>query len=133
MLFGSGSLTYAIPEKDINQPRGGARLMEVKPGLSMSFAGGFAYSLSYDVSMSMSFQGSYSDKSTYVFTSSEVESSATVSGIFNISLGVRVSPKTITNIGVGFGMTDDAPDVILSLSLPIDVNGLKAKSSSSSS
>jgi hypothetical protein len=69
MLFGSGSLTYAIPEKDINQPRGGARLMEVKPGLSMSFSGGFAYSLSYDVSMSMSFQGSYSDKSTYVFSS----------------------------------------------------------------
>ncbi|MGR6873880.1 transporter [Pseudomonas sp. HK3] len=138
MLFGSGSLSYAIPEKDINQPRSGAILMEVQPGVSVSFSGGFAYSLSYDVSMSMSFQGSYSDKSTYVFKNnsgsfSDVQSSATMSGIFNISLGVRVSPKTITNIGVGFGMTDDAPDIILSLSLPIDVNGLKAKSSASSS
>jgi hypothetical protein len=137
MLFGSGSISYAIPEKDVNQPRSGALLMEVKPGLTASFSGGYAYSLSYDVSMSMSFQGSYTNKSTYVFrngsgTYSEVESAASMTGLFNISLGVRVSPKTITNIGVGFGMTDDAPDIILSLSLPIDVNGLKAKSSSSS-
>ncbi len=137
MLFGSGSVSYAIPEKDVNQPRSGALLMEVKPGLTASFSGGFAYSLSYDVSMSMSFQGSYTNKSTYVFrnstgTFSDVESAASMTGLFNISLGIRVSPKTITNIGVGFGMTDDAPDMILSLSLPIDVNGLKAKSSSSS-
>jgi len=53
-----------------------------------------------------------------------------MSGVFNTSLGIRVSPKTITNIGVGFGLTDDAPDILLSLSMPIDVNGLKAKSSS---
>ncbi len=137
MLFGSGSVSYAIPEKDVNQPRSGALLMEVKPGLTASFSGGFAYSLSYEVSMSMSFQGSYTNKSTYVFrnstgTFSDVESAASMTGLFNISLGIRVSPKTITNIGVGFGMTDDAPDMILSLSLPIDVNGLKAKSSSSS-
>ncbi|NVK38935.1 MAG: transporter [Gammaproteobacteria bacterium] len=136
MLFGSGSISYAIPEKDVNQPRSGALLMEVKPGVSASFSGGYAYSLSYDVSMSMSFQASYTDKSTYVFrnssgTFSEAQSSASMTGLFNISLGVRVSPKTITNIGVGFGMTDDAPDIILSLSLPIDVDGLKAKSSSS--
>lgn len=136
MLFGSGSVSYAIPEKDVNQPNGGALLMEVKPGLSLSFSGGYAYSLSYDVSMSMSFQASYTDKSTYVFrnssgTFSEAQSSASMTGLFNISLGVRVSPKTITNIGVGFGMTDDAPDIILSLSMPIDIDGLKAKSSSS--
>jgi len=59
----------------------------------------------------------------------EVSTSATMSGVFNMSLGIRVSPKTITNVGVGFGMTDDAPDILLSLSVPIDVNGLKAKSS----
>ena len=54
-------------------------------------------------------------------------SAASVSGIFNMGLGVRVSPKTITNIGLGFGLTDDSPDILLSLSLPIDINGLKAK------
>jgi hypothetical protein len=134
MLFGSGSVTYAIPETDINQPNNGSLLVEVKPGLSLSFSGGFAYSLSYDVSLSTSFQASYTDKAKYKFRNStgvtEAQSSATMSGVFNTSLGIRVSPKTITNIGVGFGLTDDAPDILLSLSMPIDVNGLKAKSSS---
>lgn len=135
MLFGSGSVTYALPETDVNQPSNGALLTEVKPGLSFSFSGGFAYSLSYDVSLSTSFQGSYTDKAKYKFRNSggtftEAKSNASMSGIFNMSLGIRVSPKTITNVGVGFGLTDDAPDVILSLSMPIDVNGLKAKSSS---
>jgi hypothetical protein len=134
MLFGSGSLTLGLPESDVNQPRSGALLMEVKPGLSASFSGGFAYSLSYDVSLSVSVQTSYTNESTYIFrnntgTYSESQSSAAMSGVFNMGLGVRVSPKTITNISAGFGMTDDAPDIILSLSMPIDMNGLKAKSS----
>ena len=134
MLFGSANLTYGIPEKDINQVRSGSILEEIRPGVSAGFSGGFAYSLSYDVSLSFSFQGNYSDKTKYLFRVSgseenEVATSATMSGVFNMSLGVRVSPKTITNIGVGFGMTDDAPDVLLSLSMPIDINGLKAKSS----
>lgn len=133
MLFGSSSISYALPESDVNQPRSGALLTEVKPGMSFAASGGFAYSLSYDVSLSVSMQASYTNKSTYVFrnsdsTYSEAESSAAMSGVFNMSLGVRVSPKTITNIGVGFGMTDDAPDILLSLSMPIDINGLKAKS-----
>jgi hypothetical protein len=128
MLFGSGNITYGIPESDINQIRSGALLMEVKPGVSLSASGGFAYSLSYDVSLSISSQFSYTSKSVYVFSNdTEAQSSASMTGVFNMSLGVRVSPKTITNIGMGFGMTDDAPDIILSLSMPIDINGLKAK------
>lgn len=136
MLFGSGSITYGIPETDVNQIRSGSILEEVRPGVSASLSGGFAYSLSYDVSLSISFQGSYTDKSKYIFlaqssdgrlVNNEVATNATMSGIFNMSLGVRVSPKTITNIGVGFGMTDDAPDILLSLSMPIDIDGLKAK------
>ncbi len=128
MLFGSGSVSYAIPETGINQVSSGQVLDEVRPGVSTGFSGGFAYSLSYDVSLTMSFQGSYTDKAKYLFRSGiESESSATMSGILNFSLGVRVSPKTITNIGVGFGMTEDSPDILMSLSMPINMNGLKAK------
>ncbi len=135
MLFGSTSLTYAIPEKDINQVRpstDGTLLMEVHPGAGIGFSGGFAYSLSYDVSYSMSFQGSYNHETKYVFQSASgsktrIESSASMSGVLNFSLGIRVSPKTITNVGVGFGMTEDSPDILLSLSMPVDINGLKAK------
>lgn len=132
MLFGSYSVNYNLPVEDVNQVRDGALLERVDPGYGFGFSGGFAYSLSYDVSLSMSFQGSYNDKTTYQFRSSsgttnKVVSRASMSGIMNFSLGVRVSPKTITNVGVGFGMTEDSPDILLSLSMPIDANGLKAK------
>jgi len=132
MLFGSSSLSYGLPVKEINQVRDGAILMEVHPGASLAFSGGFAHSLSYDVSLSMSFQGSYTDKTTYIFrdsggSRSKAAAQASMSGVLNFGLGIRVSPKTITNVGVGFGMTEDSPDILLSLSMPIDVNGLKAK------
>ncbi len=128
MLFGSSSLSYAIPELYVNQVRSGQLLKEVRPGVSVALSGGFAYSLSYDISLSMSFQGSYSDESQYVFRGGAVAKTAsTVSGVMNIGLGIRVSPKTITNVGVGFGLTEDSPDIMLSVSMPISLNGLKAK------
>ena len=45
--------------------------------------------------------------------------------LMNFALGVRVSPKTITNINVGFGMTESAPDFLVGFSMPIDIEGIK--------
>lgn len=132
VLFGSGSYSYNLPEKDLNQRRGGSILEEVRPGNSFSFSMGFAYSLSYDVSLSASFQGSYNDKTEFVLFSGgqQVTSVAAsqMSGIMNFALGVRVSPKTIANINVGFGLTELSPDIIIGLSLPIDIEGVKPAS-----
>ena len=44
-----------------------------------------------------------------------------------ISLGVRVSPETIVNGTVGIGLTEDAPDVSLGLSFPLDILGFGKK------
>ncbi len=130
VLFGSGTYGYSIPETDLNQIRDAAILKEVHPGSSLSGSMGFAYSLSYDVSLSVSFQASYNDKTKFVLQRSGKKISSTtgsqVTGIMNFALGVRVSPKTITNINVGFGMTESAPDFIVGFSMPIDIEGVKA-------
>ena len=116
----------------LNQVKdGGNKLEEVHNGLNLSFSMGFAYSLSYDVSLSASFQGSYSLESEFKLydgvnggtRTSSVGSQ--MSGIMNFALGVRVSPKTIANVNVGFGVTELSPDIILGLSLPIDIEGIK--------
>jgi len=134
VLFGSASYGYNIPETDLNQVRGSSLLKEVHPGNSLSFSMGFAYSLSYDVSLSASFQGSYNDETKFVFNSGGNRQTSVVgsqmSGIMNFALGVRVSPKTIANVNVGFGMTELSPDIILGLSLPIDIEGVKAPAGS---
>ncbi|MAD46001.1 MAG: flagellar protein FilC [Oceanospirillaceae bacterium] len=134
VLFGSASYGYNVPETDLNQVRGSSILKEVHPGNSLSFSMGFAYSLSYDVSLSASFQGSYNDQTKFVFSSGGNKQTSTVgsqmTGIMNFALGVRVSPKTIANVNVGFGMTELSPDIILGLSLPIDIEGVKAPAGS---
>jgi hypothetical protein len=130
VLFGSGTYAYNIPETDLNQVRDGAKLVEVHPGSSLSGSMGFAYSLSYDVSLSVSFQASFNDETKFVLERGREKVNSTVgsqvTGIMNFALGVRVSPKTITNINVGFGMTEAAPDFMVGFSMPIDIEGIKA-------
>jgi len=131
VLFGSLSAGYDLPATDLNQVRDGRLLTEVNDGGNLSFSMGFAYSLSYDVSLSASFQGSYSMASEFVLYSpstgqeTRTETTSQMSGIMNFALGVRVSPKTIANVNVGFGMTELSPDILLGLSLPIDIEGSK--------
>lgn len=127
VLFSSATFSYGIAETELNQRRGGLVLREVHPGASMSFSMGFAYSLSYDISFSGSFQGSYNYETEFVYhTGQSAKTSSSTSGIINTSLGIRVSPETIANVSVGFGLTEDSPDIMLGLSLPIDIAGIKA-------
>ncbi len=129
VLFGSISLAYNFKQSGLNQIRGGSILRSVEPGNALSFAMGFAYSLSYDVSLSASFQGSYNDETNFnLLTNNGMRTSVAgsqMSGIMNVALGIRVSPKTIANVNVGFGLTELSPDIIMGLSLPIDIEGIK--------
>lgn len=133
VLFGSTSFSYNFKETGLNQVNGASILKSIDPGSALGFSMGFAYSLSYDVSLSASFQGSYNDKSEFgILTNNgtfKSKSGSQMSGIMNIALGVRVSPKTIANVNVGFGVTELSPDIILGLSLPIDLEGIKPSSS----
>ncbi len=124
VLFASGSVSYGLKESGLDQVRGSRILDEFDPGISGGIAFGFAYSFNYDVSLTMSYQQSFSTNSEFRFTSGEVSTPADqTSASLGFSLGVRVSPKTIVNGSVGFGLTEDAPDVSLGLSFPLDFLG----------
>ncbi|ARU56311.1 pilus assembly protein (FilC) [Oleiphilus messinensis] len=126
VVYGSSSVSYGMPITGLNQVRGGRLLTKVSPGFSASFSGGFSYSLSYDISLSASIQMSYSDETTLTFSDgTQAVSQDQISSVMNFSLGTRVSEKTIVNTNVGFGLTEDSPDVILGFSLPINIAGLK--------
>lgn len=124
VLFASASANYGLPERGLNQVRGSRILTEFEPGISGGFAFGFAYSFNYDVSLTMSYQQSFNTASKYTFSSGETSKPADQSSAtLGISLGVRVTPKTIVNGSVGIGLTPDAPSVSLGLSLPLDIIG----------
>ncbi|WP_291341123.1 hypothetical protein [Acinetobacter sp. UBA801] len=128
VLFASASANYGFKESDLNQKRGGRVIEEFEPGISGGFAFGFAYSFNYDVSMTMSYQQSFNTGSEFFYEGGESYSPADqTSSTLAISLGVRVSPETIVNGTVGIGLTEDAPDVSLGLSFPLDILGFGKK------
>lgn len=129
VLFASFSANYGFEETDINQMRGNDRkLTSFDPGISGGFAFGYAYSFNYDVSMTMSYLQSFNTGSEYRFHTGESSEPADQSSAsLSISLGVRVSPETIVNGSVGIGLTEDAPDISLGLSFPLDFLGFGKK------
>ena len=128
VLFASVSANYGFKETGLNQRRGSRVIEEFEPGISGGFAFGFAYSFNYDVSLTMSYQQSFNTGAEFTYSSGESYSPADqTSSTLAISLGVRVSPDTIVNGTVGLGLTEDAPDVSLGLSFPLDILGFGKK------
>ncbi|ENW98977.1 hypothetical protein F900_02657 [Acinetobacter modestus] len=133
VLFTSVSANYGLKESGLNQLRGGGlngpRILEsFDPGLSGGFSFGFAYSFNYDVSLTMSYQQSFNTGAKFYFKNNESYQSADQSSaMLSFALGVRVSPETIVNGTVAIGLTEDAPDVSLGLSFPLDIIGFGKK------
>jgi hypothetical protein len=119
-LFGSLNVGYGLKAKHLHQQLFGATLHEVKPGPSVGFGLGFAYALSYKITTSFSFQESISAGSTLTFDGGKSAKTQTQSaGILSIGLGYRFSPKTTVNITVGAGLTAAAPNLSLTMSMPL--------------
>ncbi|MCG2581972.1 MAG: transporter [Marinobacter sp.] len=126
VVFGSLSATYNVTESGLQQVRGARLLEKVEPGFGLSGSAGFAYSLSYDISLSVSAQLSYSDETILSFTNGDqAVAQDQMTGFLSFSLGTRVSDTTIVNTSLGIGLTEDAPDFSLGVSLPINFSGLK--------
>lgn len=126
VVFGSISATYNLPAEDLQQVRGARLLQEVEPGFGLSGSAGFAYSLSYDISLSISAQLSYSDETVLTFSNGDqAMAQDQMTGFLSMSLGTRISDTTIVNTSLGIGLTEDAPDFSLGVSLPINFSGLK--------
>lgn len=139
VLFASVSANYGFNESGLDQARGvypsGSEhegytryLSEFEPGITGGFSFGFAYSFNYDVSLTMSYQQSFNMNTSFKYKYGEYYDVPTQSSsMFSLALGVRVSPDTIVNGTLGFGLTQDSPDVTLGLSFPLDIIGLAKK------
>ena len=125
VLFATLSANYGMEVSGLNQANGSRILTSFTPGYTTGIGFGFAYSLNYDVSLTISYQQSFGFGGEYRFGNGDVSRPTTSSSAtLNSSLGIRVSPKTIVNVSLGFGLTPDSPNVLLGLSLPLDFLGL---------
>lgn len=121
VLFASASYSLSTQVSGLDQLQGSRILTDVQPGDTIGFSMGMAYALNYDVSITSSFQQSYGFSSKYSFSNgTNVSTADQVSASMNFSLGLRTNPKRIINLNMGFGLTEDASDVTLGFSMPID-------------
>lgn len=119
-LFGSVNVGYGLPARHLNQQLYGSVLREVKTGATFGFGLGFAYALSYKITTSFSFQESISGRSTLTFDGGKQGKTQTqAAGILSIGAGYRVNPKTTVNVTIGAGLTASAPNLSLTVSLPL--------------
>jgi hypothetical protein len=119
-LFGSINAGFGLPARHLSQVLSGATLKEVKPGGTFGFGVGFAYALSYKITTSFSFQESISARSTLTFSNGARAQTGTQSaGVLSVGAGLRISPKTTVNVTVGAGLTAAAPNMSLSLGMPL--------------
>jgi hypothetical protein len=119
-LFGSINSGYSLPARHLSQQLSGATLKEVKPGGTFGFGVGFAYALSYKITTSFSFQESISARSTLSFDNGARAQTGTQSaGVLSVGAGFRLSPKTTINVTVGAGLTSAAPNMSLSVGMPL--------------
>jgi hypothetical protein len=123
-LFGSVSATYNLKASDLYQNRNGARLIEVDPGVSISWGAGFATALSYKVSTSMAYQQTISTKSKLTYLKSDnttivAKSVGGTSAMLNLGLGLRYTPASTVNFTFGVGLTSDSPDFTFGVNMPL--------------
>lgn len=76
--------------------------------------------------MSVSAQVGYSNETTLLYRSGATAvAQDQMSGLMNFAMGIRTGESTIVNYSVGFGLTEESPDVLVGISMPLDISGLK--------
>lgn len=128
VIYGSMGLSTGNSMGGINQAQGSRVLKSFSPGQTLSTSFGLAYSLNYDVSISASYQQSISTNARYTFEDSQginaFNAATQLSSVLNYTLSLRTSPTRIVNFSVGFGLSEDTPDVNLGVSMPLEFLGL---------
>lgn len=128
VLFASASANYGFKESGLNQARGSRTLTSFDPGISGGFSFGFAYSFNYDVSLTMSYQQSFNMDAEFQFENGEsYKSPDQSSAMLSFALGVRVCVDLGGRRIIKKGLTEDAPDISLGLSFPLDILGFNKK------
>lgn len=90
---------------------------QIQPGPTVSANFGSFIALSPETSLRLLFSGAYQDETE--LSGIEIDGSDRTIGTFVVGGTTLLAPGTLLNLSLGIGLTDDADDFSLSLSLPI--------------
>ncbi len=123
VAFGNLTYSYGLEQDGLSQywKTMGATLTKVDPGSAIGFALGFGYALSYQASLNLSTQFTYSFGSRYFFQDVGVyDPGSSVSSSFNVGTGWRVTPTRSVYFTLGIGLTINDPDFAFAIRVPFE-------------
>ena len=118
VLYGGSSYLWHMPA-NVDKIVGGALIGRVDPGDAISANLGFGFALNPRFSFSLGYNHSYIFPTKTQIGGTDQRSTSLHVGSFNVGTSYRISERQSVNIAFEFGMTSDAPDVSMSLRLPL--------------
>lgn len=126
VAFGNLTYSYGLEQSGLSQyvldanKKVVATLLKVDPGSAIGCALGFGYALSYQASLNLSTQLTYSFGSRYFYDGAVLDSGSSVSSSFNVGTGWRVTPTRSVYFTLGIGLTINDPDLAFAIRVPFE-------------
>ena len=118
VIYGGASYLWHIPAR-VDRLVGGALVGRVDPGDAISANVGFGFALNSRFSFSLGYNHSYIFPTKTEIGGTNQKSGSLHVGSFGVGTSYRTSERTSVNLSFEFGMTSDAPDVSMTLRLPL--------------
>jgi hypothetical protein len=118
VIYGGLSYLWHIP-KNVNKTIGGAFVGRVDPGDAISGNLGFGFALNPQFSFSLGYNHSLILPTKTEIGGTHQRSKSLQVGSFALGTSYRLNERQSVNLGFEFGMTSDAPDVSLTMRLPL--------------
>ncbi|KUG24106.1 hypothetical protein ASZ90_006111 [hydrocarbon metagenome] len=126
VAFGNLTYSYGLEQGGLSQYVVDSKkkvigtLLKVDPGSAIGFSLGFGYALSYQASLNLSTQITYSFGSRYFYDALVFDSGSSVSSSFNVGTGWRVTPTRSVYFTLGLGLTINDPDFAFAIRVPFE-------------
>lgn len=117
VIYGGISYLYQIP-RNINRALDSTLIGEVKPGGAISGNIGFGFALNPRFSFSLGYSHTYILPTSTELDGTIQRSSSLQVGTLDLGMSYRINQRQSINLAFQFGVTQDAPNVAITLRLP---------------
>ena len=117
VIYGGAAYLYHIP-RDVNEMVGDVLIGRVDPGDAVSANIGFGFALNPRFSFSLGYRHNYIFPTKTEIGDTHQKSNYIHVGSLNFGMSYRLTQRDVLNLGFEIGVTEDAPDVSITLRMP---------------
>ena len=117
VIYGGAAYLYHMP-RDVNKMVGEVLIGRVDPGDAVSANIGFGFALNPRFSFSLGYRHNYIFPTKTEIGDTHQKSNYIHVGSLNFGMSYRLTQRDVLNLGFEIGVTEDAPDVSITLRMP---------------